>query len=325
MNCIESRMASFARLRMAFGAWRARANPYKRIRALESSMRDLVANIYYEVEDKKLSYPVVMDIETTLRMIIDCKLSVYRYGDGEFEMMAGTNMSFQKHDVKMQQMLLEAFNTPVRNCLCCIPDVYGSLSAYTESLRQYWRHVALWSRKEMLSHISLAGRNFGNAFISRPYIGMQDKSLAPRVFELWKELFRDKNILIVEGRYSRVGIGNDLLHGAKSISRIWCPPTNAFVAYDEIVDAIEQNSKGIDIIVLALGGVATILAYNLSKRGYWAIDAGHVDIEYCWMKMGAVQKVPIPGRYVNECYLGGREMKPITGEEELNNVVAIIG
>ena len=34
--------------------------------------------------------------------------------------------------------------------------------------------------------------------------------------------------------------------------------------------------------------------------GYQAVDIGHVDIEYEWMKMGATKKERIKGRFMNE-------------------------
>ena len=86
-----------------------------------------------------------------------------------------------------------------------------------------------------------------------------------------------------------------------------------------------SNSGKCDLVLLALGATATILAYDLAKEGLWAVDAGHLDVEYMWMKIGAETRVPIPGRYVNECAAGGREMKKIPCEEAANNVVAVIG
>lgn len=312
-------------LRQLISQLKVRLNVFRRIQELERQINEIKENLYYELKDPRLSFPDVMDMEETLRMIIDRRLSVCRYGDGEFEMTVGTNMSFQKFNPKMQQRLQEILQNPIENCLCCLPNIYASLALYVPYYQTYWRRVALWSRQKVLPLISPQYVKFGNAEISRPYMGMRDKTLAPKIFHLWKELIADKRILIVEGRYSRLGIGNDLFDGVKSIRRIWCPPTNAFEFYDEILSTIEAKKQDADMIILALGGVATILAYDLAEKGCWAIDAGHIDVEYCWMKMGALQKVPIPGKYVNECADSGREMIQVAGEDSVNNVVAMIG
>lgn len=54
------------------------------------------------------------------------------------------------------------------------------------------------------------------------------------------------------------------------------------------------------LILMALGPTATVLAYDLFLRGYWAFDAGHIDLEHEWMKRGVTEKVAIAGKYVNE-------------------------
>lgn len=55
------------------------------------------------------------------------------------------------------------------------------------------------------------------------------------------------------------------------------------------------------IYLIALGMTATCLAYDLHIKGCWAIDIGHVDVEYEWFRMGATEKVPLPYKYVAEC------------------------
>lgn len=97
-----------------------------------------------------------------------------------------------------------------------------------------------------------------------------------------------------------LGYGNDLFDNAKSIKRILCPNKNAWDKYDEILDAVIHNTTKADLIILALGMTATIMAYDLALSGRQALDLGHSDIEYEWMKMGAVEKVAIPGKFTNE-------------------------
>ena len=58
-------------------------------------------------------------------------------------------------------------------------------------------------------------------------------------------------------------------------------------------------------MLLALGPTASILAYDLARQNIQAIDIGHLDVEYEWLRMKAKTKVPVKGRYVNEA--GGFE------------------
>ena len=123
-------------------------------------------------------------------------------------------------------------------------------------------------------------------------------------FKLIQQIWADKDILLIEGEKSRLGVGNDLFDNVKSIRRILAPNTNAFDHYDAIMKIVQKYSPNEYLILLALGPTATVMAYNLAQKGYQAIDIGHIDIEYEWYRMGASHKVPIPSKYVNEADAG---------------------
>jgi len=105
--------------------------------------------------------------------------------------------------------------------------------------------------------------------------------------------------LIVEGEFSRLGVGNNLFDNAASIERIICPAEHAFRIYSVILETIKKLGKD-KLIIIALGPTATILAYDLAREDYWALDLGHIDIEYMWSLMSAQEKSPIKGRIVYE-------------------------
>ena len=83
------------------------------------------------------------------------------------------------------------------------------------------------------------------------------------------------------------------------MKRILCPAKDAFERYVDIMCAARKYGSN-KLILVALGQTATVLSYDLAKLGYWAIDIGHVDIEYEWFLRGAKDKLPIAGKYVNE-------------------------
>ncbi|MDQ2920022.1 MAG: GT-D fold domain-containing glycosyltransferase, partial [Acidobacteriota bacterium] len=92
---------------------------------------------------------------------------------------------------------------------------------------------------------------------------------------------------------------NDLFENAAGLSRLLCPAEDAFAKYDEILDASKKYGKD-KLILIALGPTATILSYDLARSGYWAIDIGHIDVEYMWMLSKTQTKTKIKGRYVVE-------------------------
>ena len=72
--------------------------------------------------------------------------------------------------------------------------------------------------------------------------------------------------------------------------------------------------------LLALGPTATVLAYDLCKAGYRALDIGHLDICYELLLRGESHMVAIEGKYVNEaCY---RSPAPCTDLAYLSQIIA---
>ena len=104
---------------------------------------------------------------------------------------------------------------------------------------------------------------------------------------------------MIEGEKTRFGIGNDLLNNAKSIKRILCPTRNAYNLYDKILNAALKVDKN-NLIIISLGPTASILAYDLAKYGYQAVDLGHADIQYELFLRNASRHIRIPYKFVNE-------------------------
>ena len=135
---------------------------------------------------------------------------------------------------------------------------------------------------------------------TRFYIDYKSDKNARKLIPLIKKIWEKRDVCIIEGEYTRLGVGNDLLDNANSIYRIIAPSINAFNKYDEILNAVRKYASKSDLVLIALGMTATCLAYDLAKEGYQAIDIGHVDIEYEWFRMKAKSRVPIANKYVAE-------------------------
>ena len=135
-------------------------------------------------------------------------------------------------------------------------------------------------------------------------------------------MWKDKDIIIVEGVKTRLGVGNDLLVEARSIKRILGPAINAFDYIDEIKKKVVEVYNG-ELVIMALGPTATILASDLSKLGIQALDIGHLDIEYEWYCRKSKSHDIIPGKYTNEA-VNGSEVEECIDEEYLSQIIARI-
>ncbi len=280
--------------------WRVEAGSYE----LQKKIRPFCQNVIYELgaEDNtdRVIYPPILPAEEAVEKIIRQEKSLVRFGDGEFElMMMRKRAGFQAVNQDLAERLKQILVSSHENILVALADNYGSLKKYTteaaEDIREYLTPEV---RRE---HMSLIDRDriYYDAYLSRPYILYEDKTMAGRRFAQLKKIWEGKRILIIEGDKTRMGIGNDLFNDAAQRRRIVVPNVDAYDKYEEILDCVRQTVKD-ELILIALGPTATVLAYDLAVLGFWALDIGHVDLEYEWYCMGVKDRCNIPYKYVNE-------------------------
>ena len=241
---------------------------------------------------------IVKDIDQTLDYIIENQSSIIRFGDGEMDLMLGKSIPYQVYDENLTSQLKEIISLQSDEKLVIgLPNVFADRSNFAPAAEAFWKgHL----EHHLKDYVELARADwYGTTFVSRPYIDYVDKSQSFSQFEKLKQIWKNEDILIVEGVTSRSGVGNDLFDGANSIKRIICPSHNAYARIEEIQEAVLQYAEN-RLILCMLGPTAKILSYNLFKKGYRVLDIGHIDSEYEWMKMGADTKVKFNHKHTAE-------------------------
>ena len=253
---------------------------------------------------QKIWPPDIMSKRKTLEYILTAGCSIGRYGDGEVSLMALIGIGFQRPSWKLRRELIEVALSADPGFLVCIPVIIIDNSELVDSSKEWWRKN-LRLMKPVWKRYFSSGKKFGDTQITRPWLNTQNTALADMCFKGLSEVWKDRDVIMIEGKKSRVGVGNDFLAGAKSVRRILGPERNAYSVIDELYEIAIQQPKE-SVFLLALGPTATVLAYRLHKAGFRALDIGHMDIEYEWCKMRASTKVPVKNKYVNEA--GGEKV-----------------
>lgn len=247
---------------------------------------------------RKLEEIRVLPILESLAYIHENDSSVVRFGDGEIDLILGHSIPYQAYDKELAQDLKAILQMPSdEQLLVCLPDVFQNLERYNSNARYFWNKH--FEKYHEFYEEECQSDWYGSTFLSRPYIDLVDKSQSEHYFAAIKGLWENRDILIVEGETSRSGMGNDLFDGATSVSRIICPSKNAYSSYDQILSAILAHAED-RLIILMLGPTAKVLTYDLTMRGYQAIDLGHIDSEYEWFKMKATTKVKLEHKHTAE-------------------------
>ncbi|MBD5418809.1 MAG: DUF1792 domain-containing protein [Bacteroides sp.] len=282
----------------------------------------IINKLLYNLRYHKRNQIKILTFHDTINKAITESKSICRYGDGELNMIINNKLGydssrksgFQSYDpslgLRLKEILISAENQS--DCIVCLPGcMFGVGTKYlNRAAGSFWERYSNKNSKHVYDLISTQ-ITYGDTNFTRFYLSHKDKSNCRENLENIKLLWRNRNLLIVEGEKTRLGHGNDLFDNAKTISRILCPATNAWGKYTDILNKTIEIANGMEIngekplIIIALGMTATILAYDLSQKGLQAIDLGHLDIEYEWMLMGATKKIPIKGKFTNESKDGG--------------------
>lgn len=276
---------------------------------------------YIVLRRKQKIIPKVASIDETIEKIIKDGCSISRFGDGEVLLTnPKKEIGFQKGNPKLAERLVEVLTSDNEKHLVCLSDTFRDLNRYTRSCRRFWRtHFFLYGN--LWDKYLSPNKQYYNTFITRPYMDFASKEGSSKWFRDMKGIWNNRDIVFIEGEKSRLGVGNDLFDNVRSIRRILCPPRDAFDKFDEILAEAKKVEKGA-LFLIALGPTATVLSYDLFKAGYQSIDAGHVDIEYEWCRIGAKRKVKLERKYVNEV-ANGKEVAD-AGEEYKKQIIAII-
>ncbi len=244
--------------------------------------------------------PNIIDSESTLKAILRDSLSLARFGDGEWDLMFNKKRSwFQTPNSKLSARLLEVFNSNNNNILIAIADNFSNLDRYTDEAADGIREYMVIQREKIENLIDYS-RIYYDAYVTRPYMIYKERNHAEKIFSIFKEILYGRDVLLVEGIGSRIGVSNDFYSEANSVRRIVCPQKNCWDKYKEIISCIKKNARKDDLICISLGATATVLAYDLCKCGFQALDIGQIDNEYEWYLMEATERVPILGKMVSE-------------------------
>lgn len=224
---------------------------------------------------------------------------------GSLHFFLGGVEGYQENDASLSAALIRVLqSTDAPNHIIGIPYYLKSTCGCVRATKDFWGFFVMRSGQRIRPYLQTS-RTYIDTQISRFWIEWRNKERCHRQLELLKKIWDDQDVIIIEGTKSRTGVGNDLYANARSIRRILGPATNAFTQYAKMLEAIIKHADKQSLILLSFGPTATILAYDLAKLGYWAIDIGQLDIEYEWMRMGCVTKEPISGKFTNEAQAAG--------------------
>jgi len=217
--------------------------------------------------------PVQLSMAQTLDAVHEERLSLARFGDGEYLLMANENHSirFQRNAPELRRDLTNAMNpdwlAPGRVLVALPPPFRGNL---------HWRGVWIGTWP-LLKTLIDPSKRYGHTLISRPTFFQQEGAAG---IAQWRRLWQDREVLVVTGRGSRFELLPALFDGAERVDFLYAAPEHAFSDREEILKSVIARATPDTIVLLSLGPTATILAHRIAAAGIQALDIGHISASY---------------------------------------------
>lgn len=209
------------------------------------------------------NYPDVVEEWATLLKILDGK-SIARYGDGEFSLVRGGNCVSQKLVPGIRAELLTVLRSTDENLLVGIPRLDPRSPKNVNWMKCCSRYG------QFLRH----GKTYYSAFITRP--DSAPWIATPSYFDLIEKLWEGKDITMVYGSQRSLSKDFHAMQSAKSIEIVECDYAHTYHRISEIEQNVERAKR--ETVLLMCGPTATCLAARLSKKGFHAIDLGHIGM-----------------------------------------------
>lgn len=212
----------------------------------------------------------IYDLKKTLDLVYENKLSLVRFGDGEISHCLHPNFSsdWQEASVGLSNMLSSILLDSDSKLMTCIP----STNAYDRWWKRYW--INNWFPFKNKIDLTL---HYGNSFITRPEFFQIYKEQGVNT---WKSIWDSKDVIFITGDGSRFKYSHSLFSNISSYEIIYSRSRNAFSDLNRLINLLDKDRNKEKIFLIALGQAGTVLAYQVHKLGYRALDIGHIDRSY---------------------------------------------
>jgi hypothetical protein len=246
----------------------------------DKDKRHLIRRKIYSYKIKKPKFPYIYSCLETIKLLQQ-GYSIARFGDGELKFLSGiskyapfdnkhtkTTNLFRK---KLSDVLLAAREREREREI-----IISIIPFETDSL------LYLQNKYRFMKYFNY-NYKYGSAVISRN-TGIIEVPLAE-----YRKIWENKKVCFVYSKKGRFDLEPRLFDNIKEYIEIDVPPVSAFDKYNEILAQCIKLDKRY-LFIMAVGATATILAYDLSKLGYQALDLGHLP--NCYREVVDGEEVP---------------------------------
>ena len=137
----------------------------------------------------------IYDTDITLEKLCSGKISMSRFGDGEFDIMSGAENGFQSSNKDLGQLLKNVIrqNGVHNDFIVGIPRCFNSFDGFTNTAKDFLEDYYLKNRMHCYKFLNTKNCYY-DSFVTRLYMDVEDKSKSHYRFNKFKSIWENKNI-----------------------------------------------------------------------------------------------------------------------------------
>lgn len=252
-------------------------SPVLTIRRIEYYMPEFLT----ELDEAYWARYRFLNKEETLEFLLENRKGFIRYGDGEFSLMFGSDVGYQRYSPAIN----EALGRILRSYAMQSPYLLGLPSQLKWSFSEMRRRnlLGIWKKgKILLRHYLSEDCVYGDPFLFR---SSGDPEYIPLSYQTISQLWIGKCVILVGSMVDY--FKEQRLVGAAEQYLVEAPIEDAFPKRNEIVASIRsvilkhRLTREQTVILIALGPAAKVLSYDLCHDGWLTYDVGaYFDGQY---------------------------------------------
>ena len=113
-------------------------------------------NLHGGVKSTFYTNPQILNTTESLKLILENKHSIARFGDVEFSLIRGVDLGFQKANDELNRKLIEIHEKRIERLEISILDVFEGVSEYNDKAARFWRAYMGMYRGELIRLINFS-------------------------------------------------------------------------------------------------------------------------------------------------------------------------
>lgn len=246
---------------------------------IENGRRDDMIIFELRTMTPRAEIPVVLSPEETVRKLAENPGSFCRFGDGEFSLMLGSSIGFQKYNPQLALALWEIFCESDDSIYIGVPyQQFEIPDRFNAWIQEFYYTSGSWIRNFLHKYLPRNRRIYIDTGFNQVYQTYRDMNFA-EYYEQVKRLFAGKRITVIVGEGVLEKLNADIFEYAADSDYIFGPKADAFEVYDDILQkALKTDQER--LVCVILGPCSKVLVRDLTKAGYMAWDIGHLAKDY---------------------------------------------